>query len=343
MNRPLPRNVRRALSALDQGNWLLAVNLLCSELEHNPTSAATAAHLARIYMQQGRYELAEELVDRAFLHANLGDPGSACPLTEPQRDLYLIKANLRLTHGDAPGALALYTLLLADKAHDPDLLFHTGLAYEKIAQHELAVAYLDRAIKADPAHMMAREIKGQILLCMGRLDDALTLYGGVATEQPDNVNAFVMLGRIHHHQARPVAAVAAWERAVALAPNADEPLRMLGRAALSAGDTGTARAYLTRAAMANPDNVLAHLDLADLLSGLGETRAALAHWDEAEGLCPQHPRLAQTRRQRERIARQLATCCIPPGGGSGARDYLLALTRAVSPCEHCLNLEPASP
>ncbi|MDH5527122.1 MAG: tetratricopeptide repeat protein [Nitrospirota bacterium] len=337
------RTLERARMALMQGNWLKAVNLLACDLERRPEMAATAAQLATIYMEQGRFELAEEVIDRAFALSEMPDPDSACPFTPAQRELYLLKGNLRLTRGDAPGALALYTLLLADKAQDPDLLFHTGLAYERISQHELAVSYLDQAIKADPEHLMAREIKAQILLCMGRLDEARIMYGDITLDHPDNVNAYVMLGRIHHHQGRKLAATSAWERAIALAPNADEPLRMLGRMALQDRDNGRARAHLTRAVLANPNNVLAHLDLADLLAGLGETRAALCHWDEAERLCPQHPRLTQEAERRQQIADEVASCCTPMDGAPGNKHYLHALTRAISPCDHCLQPEPASP
>jgi tetratricopeptide (TPR) repeat protein len=105
--------------------------------------------------------------------------------------------------------------------------------------------------------------------------------------------------------------VTAWERALALAPNADEALRLLGVAALREGDRGRARCNFSRAVEANPNNVQAHIDLAELLTELGETRAAVAHWDEAEMLFPNHPRLLADRELREAAARQVDTCCGP--------------------------------
>jgi tetratricopeptide (TPR) repeat protein len=310
VNRRGSVNLRRAMAALERGNWLQAVNILREELERGP-DFKTAIYLARIYLEQRRYHLAEALVDRAFSWAQVDDPETVCPVTPEQRELYLMKANLRLVHGAPEGALTLYTLLLAETPGDADLLYHAGLAYESLLQHDLAVAYFDRALEHDPDYMPAREIKGQILMGLGRLQEALDLYTEVTLRQPENVNAYAMMGRIYDRLKRPVAAVCAWERAVALAPNADEPLRMLGHAALRAGDIDQARARFTQAVAANPLNVLAHLDLADLLADLGETRAAVGHWDEAERLCPKHPRLASCRDRRDAVTRQVATWSFP--------------------------------
>jgi len=328
--RPPSRNVRRAHAALDRGNWLLAVNLLKEELARVPQDFGCAVLLARIYLEQRRYALAEEVVDTAFSWAHVEDPETVCPVTPEQRELFVMKANLRLAHGDPEGALTLYMLLMGESPDDPDLCYHAGLAYETMCQHDLAITYFDRAVQAHPAHLPAREIKGQILFGLGRLPEALDLYTEITLGHPDNVNAFVMMGRIYERLRRPVAAVYAWERAVALAPNADEPLRMLGHAALRQGDIAQARSYLTRAVAANPKNVMAHLDLADLLADLGETRAAVGHWDEAERLCPRHPRLAHCQERREVITRQVATWDFPkrvPGakaggasGGAAGRD-----------------------
>jgi tetratricopeptide (TPR) repeat protein len=304
-------NLRRALAALDRGNWLLAVNLLRDEIERAPDGFAAAVCLARIYLEQQRYDLAEQVVDRAFSWARVDDPDRVCPVTPEQRSLFHMKANLRLAHGDPEGALTLYTLLLDETPGNADLLYQSALAYESMAQHDLAIAYFDRALTHNPDHLPARELKAQIVLGLGRLAEALDLYTEITLHHPDNVNAFAMMGRIYDRMKRPLAAVAAWERAVALAPNADEPLRMLGHAALRSGDIAQARSYLTRAVAANPANVRAHLDLADLLADLGETRAAVGHWDEAERLAPHHPRLVDCRERREAITHQVATLDFP--------------------------------
>jgi len=303
--------LHRALAALDRGNWLLAVTLLKEQLERTPGDFGAVVCLARIYLEQRRYDLAEAHIDAAFAWAQVDDPDTVCPATPEQRDLYRMKANLRLAHGEPEGALALYTLLLDQTPGDADLLYQAALAYQSMGQTGLALAYFDRALTHDPDHLPAREIKGQLLLGLGRLHEALDLYTEITLRQPDNVNAFWMMGCIYERLRRPVAAVYAWERAVTLAPNADEPLRMLGHAALRAGDIAQARSRFTRAVAANPNNVLAHLDLADLLADLAETRAVVAHWDEAERLAPHHPRLAACRDRREAVTRQVATWTFP--------------------------------
>lgn len=318
-----PRIARRAELALERGNWLKAVDLLRTELARHPCFHS-AVVLATIYLEHGRFHMAEELVDQAFSWADMKNPLSVCPVTDAQRRLYLLKANLRLSLGDAQGALSLYTVLLSERPADADLLYRMGLAYERMGQRELAIGYLDRAIAAHPDFLPAMEIKGQILLVLKRLPEALDLYTEVTLAHPGNVNAYCMLGHIYHRMQRPVAAVYAWERAVALAPNADEPLRMLAKAALGRGDLAQARDYLTRAVTANPRNVHAHLDLADLLDELGETRSALAHWDEAERLFPGHPRLQRCKERRERVAWQIT-------GGRSPLDFFVTGEEAQRP------------
>ena len=308
-----PRNLILARKALKQGNWLRAVDLLKTELARRPECFECAADLAGIYMDLHHFDLAEQVIDDAFAEGHMDAPETVCPVTPQQRELYRIKANLRLTLGDPRGALSLYTLLLAEHPDDPCLLYQVGLAYHKLGHHEMSIAYMDRAVSAHPDHLPAQEIKGQILMAMGRLNDALEVYMEISLGHPGNVNAYAMMGHLYHHLGRPVAAVSAWERAVSLAPKADEPLRRLACAALREGNAAKARDLLTRAVTANPNNVLAHLDLADLLVQAGETRAALAHWDEAERLAPRHPRLEQVKPHRDDITLQVISGCGPTG------------------------------
>ncbi len=131
-----------------------------------------------------------------------------------------------------------------------------------------------------------------------------------------------MMGRIYDHLGRQPAAQLAWQRAVALAPNADEPLRLLGRLAVGREEWSEARDLLTRAVAANPKNALAHLDLADLLERLGETRAALAHWDEAFALAPQQVRIAEAVDHWQQVAQAVSDgfAPLPDRGGDEAED-----------------------
>lgn len=299
-----PRALSRALLALERGNWLKAVDLLKSELMIRKC-VPCGVQLATLYMQKDHLMMAENLVDQIFSWAHVDAPLKACPITPEHRQLFLVKANLRLSRGDAPEAIALYTVLLSERPNSPDLLYRMGLAYQRSNQCELALGYLNKAVEADPEFMAAMEIKGQVLLGLRRLREAIDLYTQITLARPDNVNAYTMLGRIYHHMEQPVAAVYAWERAVSLAPNADEPLRMLGQSALKQGDRTKARSFFTRSLSANPNNVAAHLDLAELLAEIGETCAALSHWDEAERLFPGHPRLARCQERREQVTQMV--------------------------------------
>jgi len=300
MSSPQPPVVRRSLQALERGNWIKAVDLLKGELAQRQC-VHSGIQLATLYLQRDHLDMAEALVDQIFSWYQMDDPFAACPIAPSQRRLYMLKANLRLSQGDAPGAIALYTTLLSERPTSPDLLYRMGLAYRCSGQDELSLSYLNRAIDVDPSFLAAMEIKGQILLRLKRLAEAIDLYTQITLARPESVNAYLMLGRIYHHMNQPVAAVYAWERAVSLAPNADDPLRMLGLTALKQGDRSKARSFLTRALAANPNNVNAHLDLAELLAESGETHAALGHWDEAERLFPGHPRLARCQERRQQV------------------------------------------
>ena len=73
------------------------MGLLKAELERSPHDFWTAICLARIYLEQRRYSLAEQMVDRAFSWAQVDNPDTVCPVTPEQRELFLMKANLRPT------------------------------------------------------------------------------------------------------------------------------------------------------------------------------------------------------------------------------------------------------
>lgn len=312
---------QRSDAALARGNWLQAVDLLQRSLDNCPDCYDTAVRLARIYMEYGHFRSAEEAVDQAFT-ASTTDPFNVCPLSEAHRDLFLLKANLCLARGNAYKAVTLYMVLLADRPDDPDLLLHVALGYEKTGQREMALAYLNRVLAVDPDHLPSQEIKAQLLLGLGRLHEALDLYTEITLSRPDSVNAYAMMGRIYDHLGRQPAAQLAWQRAVALAPNADEPLRLLGRLAVGREEWSEARDLLTRAVAANPKNALAHLDLADLLERLGETRAALAHWDEAFALAPQQVRIAEAVDHWQQVAQAVSDgfAPLPDRGGDEAED-----------------------
>jgi protein O-mannosyl-transferase len=140
-------------------------------------------------------------------------------------------------------------------------LGHTGLGglYLEAVRYPEAVVRLREAVRLEPTSSRARSLlavalnnQAVLLARDGRLDDAASLLGEVASLQPDNVDALINLGQVLIAQGRPAQAVAPLERALALRSDSSPALFWLARAHLSAGDQGRAQAALERLGRLDP-------------------------------------------------------------------------------------------
>ncbi len=261
--------------------------------------------------------------------------------------------------GRVPEALAAYEALLVPLAGHADLFNNRGIALTQLGRPAEAEASYARAIAIDPRHAdthvnlgIARGQQGDFDAAVAAFDAALALAPShsaargnraaaiaardarrapvaVAAKARPDVDAAVMAGVARGQAGDPVAALAAFDAALAIDPghaaahaNRALALRALGRAAeaLDALDRalalGLADAMLHNARgeiladLGHPDAALAsfhaalaagggdaglHARMGRLLAAIGQHAAAVASFDAALALAPGHAALHQER------------------------------------------------
>jgi tetratricopeptide (TPR) repeat protein len=173
-----------------------------AELAERPDDAYAIAKLAGLELAEGRRERAVVLLHRG-LAANGG--GAAA-----ERFELLLALALALAPADPDQAAALY--------------------------HEALELPLDPRLSVAAGLNLALLLQGQ-----GRLAEARTLAEAVTAAAPELVNGWIALGLIERQRGLPLAAAAAYRRALELDRQHPEAHQNLAVALLMAGDIGGAR------------------------------------------------------------------------------------------------------
>jgi tetratricopeptide (TPR) repeat protein len=173
-----------------------------AELAERPEDAYAIAKLAGLELGEGRRERAVALLRRG-LAANAGEAAA-------ERFELLLALAQALASSDPDQAAALYREALALPL-DPRISVAAGLN-------------------------LALLLQGQ-----GRLAEAAELAGAVTAGAAELVNGWIALGLIERQRGLPLAAIAAYRRALDLDPEHPEAHQNLAVALLMAGDIGGAR------------------------------------------------------------------------------------------------------
>lgn len=153
-----------------------------------------------------------------------------------------------------------------------------GLYYRRQGDTEQALAYLDKAQKANPQGTVWQIEKGHTLADAGRLDDALVEYKSATQSNPEDLGSWVALAKFtlsHNYKIEEEGVVAA-RQAVLLAPDNPVYLDLLGTAYLTLGDLDSAERFFLQALELDPDEaaILIHLGQVSLYRGEKETAFA---------------------------------------------------------------------
>jgi tetratricopeptide (TPR) repeat protein len=149
------------------------------------------------------------------------------------------------------------------------LLMNSGMAHERLGQHDEAHADFTAALKSKalspPDRVRAVFDRGVALDALGRTKDAIGDYSEAIRLGPrfapalsNRANAYRRLGRLSEAKRDYLAALAAGNA------GREYPYYGLGQIAEKLGDIDTARDYYTKAIIANPGYVLAAQSLATL-------------------------------------------------------------------------------
>lgn len=199
-----------------------------------------------------------------------------------------------LKAGNFQGAFDRYSEALALMGEDPSLLHNRALASLGLRKADVALADLSRALELSPGDVMSLRIRADVLLWMGRLDEAerdctdlskdghdatsLALCAGVALRRGDAETALARVGR-------------------ALEKEPDHARALLVRASARhrGGDLDGAQADLDHALRVDPDQPSALNDRAWLRVERGDFAGARQDAERSLALRPNDPATLGTR------------------------------------------------
>ncbi|MBI5695695.1 MAG: tetratricopeptide repeat protein [Nitrospirae bacterium] len=274
------RLYNKALDALDDGNWLLAVQHLKRCLAVDPEYVAAHHELADIFFHNKQYAPAEEEIKRALLL----DP------KDPEANFAL--GNIYNAQGRHTDALRVFKRMEQEAPeYAPELFYNMAVAYKNLDRPDLALDYFSLAIEEDPSYFECLEHIGKLHMDAGRLEDARKSFAEYLEADPGSINVHHMLAITLSKQDQWKPAIAEWEKVLALAPDTDEALRELGWAFNMQGDYEKSVDTLHKALEKNPHNLQARIDLGAVFMSNLKFEEAIAEWEKARGEDPANPQI----------------------------------------------------
>ena len=251
---------------------------------------------------------------------------------------------------------------------DPVGLFELGVC-EAIDDSHRGLQHLNEALRLKPDFTMARQVRGLVLTHDGRWNAALPDLKFVTEHEPENVIAWLQLGRSYLELGKESAALECLRRAQALAPEDRAVLTQLHRALHAAGQNAEASTVLaklktlgpeqrdskasakifeylsldpaqqrerlkhnlTNAIATNPSDPNLRVQLGTLLLNDGEKEAALAAFREALALSP-----------NTEILKQAAGVLLQHRQYALAQQFLVLMVNANPSVENRLDLALAA-
>ena len=163
-----------------------------------------------------------------------------------------------------------------------------------------ALALYEEILAADPNDVHALYVSGKLLSWTKDYDGALARYDRALTREPGNTEVLLERGKVLLWSGRYDEAIPAFDRVLRIDPT--EPWALCGTAQSYAwrGRGREARPYYEKALVAKPDLKEAHLGLAYIELGDGNTSRALAHANALAAIDPTDPEVAELQRQVKR-------------------------------------------
>ena len=278
MEKELEKLFNKGVAALDEGNWLRAVQYFkkCQQMD---SSYLPAYHeLADIYYFNGQ------------LDAALAEIKDALVLAPDDPEANFALGSIYVSQDKYKEALRVFKRLEGETGEQSaELYYNIGICYKNLGHNETALEYLESALEEDPSYYECLDPIGSIQLAAGKLDEAKKTFLELLDADPANINAHHMLGVIYSKQFMWKAAMEEWETVLNMAPNTDEALRELGWALNMTGEYEQAVNSLRKALEMNPHNLQARIDLGAVFFSNHKVEDAVREWEEARREDPGNP------------------------------------------------------
>lgn len=324
------------LSVMQLKNWRNSYTLAIHALQLNPDSVLANHNLGQWYVWQGRYDLALAYYSKvlalrpeySLIHYSLGELYQK--LQRPEEALAAYRKVAEITPGfggidDRMGMLyvelgrleeALVAFRKAVAADQPQAVSHLAELQGRIGRN---LAALEQTVVREPGNGEALRKLGELLILVGRKQEALAVYRELLRVRPEDVEAQRILGRLFCELrlfeeakelylragknkdlsgaynevgltclelGRPDEAVSLYLKSVALRPDSAEAHANLGVAFRQLGKTTEAIAAYRKAISLNPGLVDVYLDLGYLFASLGQDGEAVTLYRRAAEINP---------------------------------------------------------
>jgi tetratricopeptide (TPR) repeat protein len=236
-------------------------------------------------------------------------------------DALVMRANLALARGDAPMAITDLRAVLRDQPNAPTVLRGLARAYVVNKNATLAEETLRQAVQANPRDVGTRLELAQFLIESGRADQAQPVVDQLVTDQPGNTQGleaafrvqmarkdiagarvsaaairtvdpkqplgYYLGGLIDQAENKLDAARASYGAALAVSPDAAEPLAAVVRVDLALKHPDQALARIDAVLVHSPKNAMARNLKGEVLLQLGRNDEAIKCFEETIALTPQ--------------------------------------------------------
>lgn len=279
------------------------------EVKVKPDGLVARNRLASLLLRKNDVAAASALIEEV-LNENAQD-----------NDALILRGNLALARGDAAAAITDLRAVLRDQPNSVSV--KRALARAHLQNNEIALAEetLRSAAQSNPTDRSVRLELAQLLTQNGRAEQAQPLLEQLATETPSDVQTLEALFRVQaatkdlsaarvtaqtiqkvrpdlplgHHLEGAVneseqkydAALASYEAALAIQPEAAEPLTAAVRVDVQRKKTDVALERLRKVIEAHPNHVIAINLKGEILTAQGKIEPATASFNEAIAKAPQ--------------------------------------------------------
>jgi tetratricopeptide (TPR) repeat protein len=276
--------------------------------ETKPDGLAARSRLAALLLQRNEPAQAAVLIDEV-LKENPRD-----------NDALILRGNLALNKGDAATAIADLRAVLRDQPSSINVM--RALARAHLQNNELAIAEetLRSAAEANPTDRQVRLELAQLLAQSGRAEQAQPMLQQLVSEMPNDLPALeslfrtqmalknavaarataetlersrpdlplgpYLLGAVEEAERNIDAAARAYDRALAIQPEAAEPLAARVRVDIARQEPAQALARLDKVIAEQPANVIARNLKGELLTSQGQAESAIAMFEDAIAKAP---------------------------------------------------------
>jgi tetratricopeptide (TPR) repeat protein len=229
-------------------------------------------------------------------------------------DALILRSHIALAQGQTQAAIDDLRAVLRDQPNAVAVMRTLAQAYQQNGELDLAEQTLRAAVQIGPKDSTSRLDLARVLMDATKLDEAASLLGAIAADDPGGIPAkellfrlqmaqqnyaaalataaaiqqvtpqqglgFYLAGLIEELQRKPEQAAADYERAMQRQPDAGEPLAALARLDLSRKNGAAAMARVDAVIKRSPDNAVARNLKGELLMAEGHTAEAIAAYSD---------------------------------------------------------------